>query len=202
VESQMNVTIRTADWSSPRDRVHLEASAGLVYESFRDFYDAVSPSQDAIRDNLVRQLQDGNSELGHSLIITLEETLGGIYVYYPSEDVKARQLTSLRHLLNVATPHPDMAYRLRSFRTAVEAIPMPRYMYLARLGVKSEFRRLGVASMLSSAVEYDCRSRRYEYICGHISRDNSASMRMHLNRGLARISQGNYQFVAVSKHLG
>jgi len=198
----MRVTIRTANWNDPGDRVHLEASAGLVYESLREFYDLVSLSQDAIRENLVRQLEDGSSELGQSIILTLEETLGGIYVYYPSEELKARQLISLRYLVNVSDPRPDMVDRLRSFRTDVEAVPMPRYMYLSRFGVRNEFRRLGVGSMLSSAVEYDSKSRRYEFICGHISRDNTASMRMHLNRGLARISEEDHQFVAMAKRLG
>lgn len=197
----MRVTIRTANWNDPGDRVHLEASAGLVYESFREFYDAVSPSQEAIRENLARQLQDGNSELGHSIIVTLDETLGGISVYYPSEEVKTRQLTSLRYLVNVSAPHPDMVGHLRSLRTDVEAIPMGRFMYWARLGVPSEFRRLGVAGMLNSAMEYDCKSRRFEYICSHLSRDNTASMRMHIGRGFARISEGDHQFVAMAKRL-
>jgi hypothetical protein len=181
--------------------VHLEASAELVYAASREFYESVSSSHDAVRENLAQQLQDGDSELGESIIITLGESFGGISVYYPSEETKTRRLVSLRHLVNVSNPRPNMLELLRSFKTIVEPIPMPRYMYWVQLGVTSDFRRLGVASMLASAMEHDSKSRRFEYICCHVSRENTASLRMQLGRGYARISQDEYQFIALAKKL-
>ena len=197
----MRITIKMADWSRPSDGTHLEEAAELVLESFREFYDLVSPSQDAIRENLIQQLQDRNSELGYSIIIMLGESLGGISVYYPSDEIKGRQLNSLRHLMNVSTPRPNMVELLRTFRMKVEPIPTPRYMNWTRLGVTSEFRRLGVAGMLNSAMEYDSRSRQFDYIGSHLNRENTASMKMHIGRGFARISEEYYQFIAMTKRL-
>ena len=122
----MRVTIRTADWSDPDDSAYLEASADLVYESARDFYDCFSLSHGAIRENLVWQMQDGTSALGCSTIATMEGALAGIAVYYPSEDLKTRELVSLRYLVQVRNPHPNMPGSLRSLRTATEALPIPR----------------------------------------------------------------------------
>ena len=197
----MKVTIRTADWSDPGDRRHLEEAAGLIYESFTEFYNLVSPSQEGIRRTVIDQLEDVNSELGYSLIATLEESLGGISVYYPSEEIKARQLISLRHLMRVADPRPDIVELLKTFRMKVEPLSMPRYMNWARLGVAKQFRRLGVASLINAAMEYDCRVRRYEYIGSHLNRQNTPSMKMHVGRGFARVTEGDFEFVAMVKAL-
>ena len=158
----MRISIRTPDWSSLADSVHLGAAAELVYESFPEFYDTLSHDHEAIRDNIIRQLRDPDSELGDSVILTIGESMAGISIHYASDEMKARQLASLRHLIAVSNPRPNMLDGLRSFKELVERIELPRYAYWARLGVRTEFRRLAVASMISSAMEYNSRSRHFE----------------------------------------
>ena len=197
----MRVTIGAADWTDPSDKACLEASADLVYESARDFYDSFSLSQDAIRENLVLQMQDGASALGYSIVAKLEGALAGIAVYYASEAVRTRELVSLRYLMQVRNPHPNMLERLRSLKSATESLTIPRYAYLARIAVASTFRRFGVAGLLTAAMECDSKSEGIEYICSHVSRDNTATVRMHLARGFTRVSDGDYRFVAMAKRL-
>jgi hypothetical protein len=197
----MRVTIRTADWNSDSDRPHLAASADLVYESAPDFYNCFSLSRDELRENLIRQLRDENSVLGYSILATFDDSFGGIAVYFPSEEAKTRRLVSTRYLMQMQTLKPDAPERLRALTAGVEAISVPRYMYLARIGVAPESRRLGVAGMLHAVLECECKSRQIEYICSHVDRDSTPTVKMHLARGFARISAEDHQFVVMAKHL-
>lgn len=195
----MEILIKTADWKDPREINYLEEAANLVYESNPEFYDLFSTDKSAICKSLVGQLKDNSSELGYSIILIIEGKLGGVSVYYPSEELKHRRIISLRHMMNIQSPSPNMNEKVKSFAQDVEPITLSRYMYWARLGVAKEYRRQGIASLVNTAMEYDVKHKGYDYICSHLNRNNAISMKMHVGREFSRMSDKEYLFVAMSK---
>ena len=195
----MKIIIKTADWANGHEKLFIEESVRLIYESNPEFYDLVSPNKNDIYENLAIQLRDSHSELGHSIIIILEDVLAGISVYYPYVEMKNRQFNSLRHLVNIHSHYPDILERIKSFTLNIEPITASKSIYWARLGVKKEYRRLGIASLLSNAMEYDVKTKGFDYIYSHLNHKNEVSMKMHLGRNFSRVSNMDYTFIAMSK---
>ena len=197
----MNVQIKLANWSIPPDREYIDISAKMIFDSFKEFYSLISPNEEDVLTNIGHQLLDKNSELGYSIIIIIGGAFAGISVYYPSDEIKARQINSLRHIMCIQNRYANMIDLLKQFKMKVEPISFLRCIYWARLGVEIKFRQLGVANLLIAAMENDAKSKGYNSIGSHLYQKNIPSMKMHLSRGFSRITKENFDFIAMLKKL-
>jgi len=197
----MKIIIKNADPEDYSREEDIISAAELVYVSNPEFYGQVSPNRSDLMLNISEQIKDPHSELGSALLARFEDGIVGISVYYPSEEMRQRQLISFKYLLRVPSAYADAIDRIQVYSAGIEPLSFPRYMYWARLGVSSHLRGLGIATMLNIAMEYDVKKRGYDQICSHLSRDNKISSKMHEGRRFTRVSDQGYAFIAMSKIL-
>ena len=151
-----------------------EPAARLAKSAFEDFYGLFTRDEARLLPAIATQFES-HSELDQAIAAFEEGTLEGIACFYEVAQMPARQMESLRMLLDVADDAAASVAAVRAFARNFAPPPGPG-IYLSRFVVAPGKRGGGLAAALLGEVESECRRRGLPDLYLHVRRDNARAI--------------------------
>ncbi len=174
------------------------AAAGLVYESFAEFYDLLplAPAQRIAA--ITAQFELSASELGATVVACSEGEVVGIHSALAAERLQAAQLVGVARFAQSLSGDARRSFRsgLNGFAGQVPPVPEESF-HLARFAVAAERRGSGIAAALLD--NFLAAGRGFDRYSVHARRDNTRAIRFYEKHRFAPCSQDPTAYVSLCR---
>ena len=151
--------------------------AKLMYLSHKKYYDLFSNPKESI----TKAISDDRSEESTCQAFFINDTLLGQACFYDSNEIKIRQLFSLK-FLNQHTQIENST--LKVFAREVPSINK-HSLYISRLSIQEESQKQGFAKQILDYIENKAQKLEYSLLSLHVDKDNSAAIKLYRKCGFA-----------------
>jgi ribosomal protein S18 acetylase RimI-like enzyme len=189
---------RFLSWAEFKKVGDVPALALLIYQSHPEFYDLFSPDRGRLLEAIRQQLEEPDSELGHTKVLVGGDNVAGTLSWYHTSEADDRKMMSLRVMLDVLEPTEACFEGLRKFKEEVPAIEADG-CYLSRIAVAESRRGTGLGQVLLRDFEDEaqCLDCRLAFL--HVWRTNSRAIRFYSAAGYQPCSPPELAYLTMSK---
>lgn len=172
-------------------------AAPLLVESLAGYYALLDvPDRDMIA-VLVAEMTENGTELEYGVaLVEADGALIGVFCGYPAEELQARQIASMYHLLSMV--NADLGSNIleasAQHAAAIQRVPPDSY-YMARMGIVPTYRGKGVSSYFYGVARAAAAGRALSL---HVEACNSSAVGLHLREGLQIYGTSDAPFLCMT----
>lgn len=158
-------------------------TARLLIASLRGYYALLDVSDHDLVAVLVDEMTELGTELEHGVaLVDTADALVGVFCGYPAEELHARQIASMFHLISRVKDElgSHILEASSHHAAAIQRVPPDSY-YMARMGIVSTYRGKGVSSYFYSVARAAAAGRALSL---HVEACNRSAVGLHLREGL------------------
>lgn len=159
------------------------AAAPLLIESLAGYYALLDIPNDVLVTALLTEMSEAGTELENGVaLVEADDSLVGIFCGYPAEELQARQVASMFHLISMSDPDSGSHILEATARHAagIQRVPLDSY-YMARMGIVPAYRGKGVSTYFYDVARAAAAGRALSL---HVEARNSGAVRLHRREGL------------------
>ena len=175
------------------------AAAPLLVESLAGYYALLDiPEHDLIA-ALVAEMTEIGTELEHGLaLVDADDILIGVFCGYPADELQARQIASVFHLISMVDADRGSQILEASARHAarIQRVPPDSY-YMARMGIVPIYRGKGVSAYFYGVARAAAAGRSLSL---HVEAQNSGAVALHRREGLMPLGAIDGPFLCMTGH--
>ncbi len=167
------------NFTTPTTNDDLYATARLIYQADKHFYNLFSDSADENIENILKMYEDDKTTFSKVKSIYVDDQMVGAILYYPAHEIRMRQMFSLPYLTRGKDFDNNI---LRDFSEGVPVIDSEG-LYLSHLAIDSKYQGKGLCKISMDSLSSLAISDGQEKIILHVRRDNSSALRCYLSSG-------------------